>query len=72
VADDGGLPVGRKALRGDSLTGICRASRDLGIAERWLRQAVRSGELPVYRLNVQVRLRVSDIRRWLESRRMRP
>jgi hypothetical protein len=44
------LGDGRRALRGDAFTGVTRASRDLGIAERWLRDAIARGEVPTYRL----------------------
>ncbi len=73
VADDGdGIPPGRRSLRGESLTGVTRAARDLGIAERWFRQAIAAGELPTYVFGQQRRLKISDVRCWLERHRVKP
>jgi len=62
----------RRALRGDAFTGVTRASRDLGISERWLRDAIARGEVPTYRLGSRARVKVADVRRWLETRRTPP
>jgi excisionase family DNA binding protein len=64
MADE--LRDGRRALRGDAFTGISRAARDLGLGERTLRQAVTSGALPTYVFGQRKRLKVADVRAWLE------
>ena len=71
VADDGGLPAGRRALRGDSLTGVTRAARDLGLGQRTVRQAIAAGELPTYVFGQHRRLKVADVRAWIERHRVR-
>jgi excisionase family DNA binding protein len=73
VADNGrGIPAGRRALRGEAMTGVCRAARDLGLSERTVRAAIRAGELPVYVFSRQARLRIVDVRNWLERHRVKP
>ena len=72
MADDGnGLPPGRRSLRGDSFTGVTRVARDLGLNEKMIRRAVTAGELPSYVFGVQRRVKVSDVRAWLERHRVR-
>jgi excisionase family DNA binding protein len=62
----------RRALALDRLTGITKASRDLGIGPRTLRKAIAAGEIPSYRIGARMRLRLVDIRGWLEAHRRRP
>jgi len=62
-------PAKLEALARDRLTGVTKVARDLGIAERTVRAAIAAGELPVYVLNRQTRLRVVDVRAWLEKHR---
>jgi excisionase family DNA binding protein len=50
-----------------------QAARGLGIAERVVRQAVRNGELPAYRLGKRtVRVKSADLDDWIQNRRVRP
>jgi excisionase family DNA binding protein len=44
----------------------------LGIGVRAVRRAAQVGELPVYRLGNQVRVRPADAERWLERCRRPP
>jgi excisionase family DNA binding protein len=62
---------------GPRTTGIARrrlharrkAAKDIGIGERVVRQAMQRGDLPVYRFGARARLKVRDVRAWLETRR---
>lgn len=67
------MPIDRRleALATDRMTGITKASRDLGLGERTLRAAVSSGELPAYVFGRRQRLKLRDIRTWLERHRRR-
>lgn len=60
---------GLEALARDRFTGVGKAARDLGLAERTVRAAIAAGELPTYVFGVQRRLRIVDIRAWLERHR---
>jgi excisionase family DNA binding protein len=52
---------------------VRQAARKLGVAERVLRQAVRSGELPAFRLAQRtVRVKPADLDDWIQNRRVRP
>jgi excisionase family DNA binding protein len=42
------------------------AAKRLGVGVRAIRRAAQTGELPVYRLGNQVRVRPEDAERWLE------
>jgi len=57
----------RRALRSDVFTGIGKVARDLGIGERVVRQAVARGDLPTYVFGQRKRVKVADVRPWLES-----
>ncbi len=55
------------------LVTVRQAARTLGIAERVLRQAVRSGDLPAFRLGQRtVRVKPADLDDWIKNRRVRP
>ncbi len=55
------------------LVTVRQAARRLGVAERVLRQAVRSGDLPAFRLGQRtVRLKPPDLDDWIQNRRVRP
>ncbi len=55
------------------LLSLRQAARSLGIADRALRQAVRSGEVPAYRIGERtLRVKRSDLDDWLKSRRVQP
>ncbi len=55
------------------LVTVRQAARRLGVAERVLRHAVRSGDLPAYRLGQRtVRLKPTDLDDWIQNRRVRP
>src|SRR5262245_57630726 len=58
----------RRALRTDVFTGIGKAARALGLGPRTVRQAVERGELPAYVFGQRKRVKVADVRRWVESR----
>jgi excisionase family DNA binding protein len=50
---------------------VRQAARKLGVAERVLRQAVRSGELPAFKLAQRtVRLKTADLDDWIQNRRV--
>ena len=50
-----------------------QAARKIGVAERVLRQAVRSGDLPAFRLGERtVRVKPVDLDDWIQNRRVRP
>src|SRR5262245_56825711 len=73
VADGGnGIGPGRLSLGHETLVGITRASKALGLSERVLRAAVRNGELAAYALppGLRARVKISDLRRWLEMHRL--
>ena len=55
------------------LVTVRQAARTLGIAERVLRHAVRSGDLPALRLGQRtVRVKPADLDDWIKNRRVRP
>ena len=50
-----------------------QAARKIGVAERVLRQAVRSGDLPAFRLGQRtVRVKPADLDDWIQNRRVQP
>jgi len=59
-------------LGGDSFTSVGKAARDLRLGARTLRQAIQSGELPTYVFGKGARLKVADVRAWIEAHRRRP
>lgn len=59
----------RRALRHDAFTGVTKAARDLGIGERLVRAAMERGDLPTYRFGARARLKVADVRAWIERHR---
>jgi excisionase family DNA binding protein len=62
-------PAGLEALTRDRFTGVTKAARDLGLGQRTVRAAIAAGELPTYVFGVQRRLRIVDVRAWLERHR---
>lgn len=63
------LPPG---LGRDRFTGVTKAARDLGLREDTLRRACASGQLPTYVFGQRVRVRVTDVRAWIETHRRSP
>jgi excisionase family DNA binding protein len=55
----------------DRMIGLTKAARDLGLAHRTLRRAVSSGELPTYVFGQRARVKVTDLRAWIERHRQR-
>lgn len=54
------------------LISIRKAARELGVAERALRQAVRTGELPAFRLGTRtIRVERGALREWVQGKRVR-
>ena len=52
---------------------IRQAARNIGVAERVLRQAVRSGDLPAFKLGQRtVRVKPADLDDWIKNRQVRP
>ena len=48
-----------------------QAARKLGVAERVLRSAVRSGDLPAFRLGQRtLRVKPADLDDWIQDRRV--
>ncbi len=55
------------------LMSLRQAARKLGVAERVLRLAVRSGDLPAFRLGQRtLRVKPTDLDDWIQNRRVRP
>ena len=55
------------------LMSLRQAARKIGVADRVLRQAVRSGDLPAFRLGQRtVRVKPADLDDWIQNRRVRP
>jgi excisionase family DNA binding protein len=69
MADE--VPDGRRALRGDSLVGVTQVARELGLGRRTVRRAITTGELPSYAFGHRQKLRVADVRCWIEKHRRR-
>jgi excisionase family DNA binding protein len=53
----------------DRFIGLTKAARDLGLGKRTLRAAVDRGELTTYVFGQRARVKVSDLRSWLEAHR---
>jgi DNA (cytosine-5)-methyltransferase 1 len=54
------------------LLSLRQAARRLGVAERVLRHAVRSGDLPAFRLGQRtLRVKPTDLDDWIQNRRVR-
>lgn len=49
-----------------------KAARRLGIGDRQLRRAVRTGQIPTYRIGGWPRLRWSDVLAWVNAHRTYP
>jgi len=55
------------------LLSLRQAARRLGVAERVLRQAVRTGALPAFKLGERtLRVKPTDLDDWIQDRRVRP
>ena len=53
------------------LMSLRQAARKIGVADRVLRQAVRSGDLPAFRLGQRtVRVKPADLDDWIQNRRV--
>ena len=57
----------RAALRRDALVGLGQVARELGIGVRQVQRAADSGALPTFRVGARRKVRVIDVRGWLES-----
>ena len=54
------------------LLSLRQAARKIGVADRVLRQAVRSGDLPAFRLGQRtMRVKPADLEDWIQNRRVR-
>jgi excisionase family DNA binding protein len=53
----------------DRFTGVSKAARDLGLSKHVLRRAVRRGELETYIFGQRARIKVADLRAWVEQHR---
>jgi excisionase family DNA binding protein len=53
----------------DRFTGVSKAARDLGLSKHVLRRAVRRGELETYVFGQRARIKVADLRAWVEQHR---
>jgi excisionase family DNA binding protein len=62
----------RRALTGDSFTSVGKAARDLGLAERTVRRACDAGQIDTYVFGQRARIKVADVRAWIERCRRRP
>ena len=57
----------------NELLSLRQAARRLGIAERVLRQAVRSGDLPAFKLGQRtLRVKPTDLDTWIQGLRVPP
>lgn len=55
------------------LMSVREAARRIGVADRVLRQAVRSGDLPAFKLGKRtLRVKPADLDDWIQNRRVRP
>ena len=59
----------RPPVARDRFIGVYRAARDLGLAHRTLRSAIQRGELATYVFGQRARVKVADLRAWIETRR---
>jgi excisionase family DNA binding protein len=66
------MPENVEALARERFTGVTKVARDLGLGERTIRNAVERGDLPSYVFGQRVRIRVVDVRGWLDRCRQRP
>jgi len=55
----------------DRMVGLTKVARDLGLGRATLRQAVARGELATYVFGQRQRVRVADVRAWVEAHRRR-
>jgi excisionase family DNA binding protein len=60
------------ALTRDRFTGIGKAARDLGLAPRTVRSAVAAGQIDAFVFGQRARIRVADVRAWIERCRRAP
>jgi excisionase family DNA binding protein len=72
MADAADFERRRRALATDAFTSPGKASRELGLSRRWLHDAVARGEVDAYRFGARTRVKVADVRRWLEQHRQPP
>lgn len=50
-----------------------QAARRIGVAERVLRQAVRSGDLPAFKLGQRtIRVKPTDLDSWIQNQQVQP
>ena len=57
----------------NELLSLRQAARKIGVADRVIRQAVRSGELPAFKLGQRtLRVKPTDLDTWIQDRRVRP
>ena len=70
MADE--VPDGRRALRGDAFVGPTQVARELGLGRRTVRAAIQTGALPSYTFGARAKVRVTDVRAWVEAHRQPP
>ena len=56
----------------DRLLNVGALAARLGLPEKRIRHAIRSGELPAFQIGAWRRVRLGDARAWLEGQRFRP
>lgn len=66
------LGPGRRALVTECMVGVTKAARDLGVGEKTLRRAIATGELPTHVFGRRHRLKVTDVRAWIDAHRQPP
>ena len=50
---------------------VASLAKKLALSERTIRDVLKRGELPCYRIGAQLRVDPADLKRWLEARRER-
>ena len=52
------------------LVTVNKAARTLGVTSQRLRFAIRDGELPAFAIGAWLRVRLRDVRAWIETKRV--
>lgn len=56
----------------ERLLTIREVAKLLHKSEKWVRRAVHSGEIPAYRLGIELRFRISDLEAYIEKSVVNP